>query len=310
MQPLSREQLNRNRYLRTTSFEGKSDTGDKFRRAKGDSYPRNRPTNTTATMAPNDDAGEDTYRGTPFSSPITVIAATTPSPLPMSALDASETLLDDISNCSSPPTHPAFFPSAKREAGRGGGVGKENIPCQATPTSVAKVSFSPLSSPLAALMARKSASPKQRQKIAVGGGRGGGAAAAGPVMLGRFLDGVHKDDGGGNDPGVGDGWDRMEVVLGNVDTNILAPRPNENNDTNGGHFEAVSWDLNSRFRSCLRARTQTKGLFAGRTMCLRRARRTNARSSRRTGRMARTAPIRPATRRNICRRRRRRMLML
>lgn len=210
MQPISREQLTRNRYLRATSFEGKSEFGDSFRRAKGD--------RARALMAPSDEDGA----GEHLSSPITVIVTTNATSLgaqrrrrqqqhqqPTSAEDAEmdSGSVGSSSSASSPPTHPAFFsPTARGDAG---GASKENV----CPSPMA-VSFSPMSSPLARLAARRSPATAQKKGY------------AGSVMLSRFL--------GDEDGDVGDS--KMKV-LGNIDINVLAALPN---DKENGNAEAVS----------------------------------------------------------------------
>lgn len=115
MQPLSREQLNRNRYLRATSFEGKQDLGDTFRRARGD-----RDRIRAGAMAPIVDeggAGENNH-SLLYSSSTATVAPPALSPPPASVCSNAETdaETDVLSSCSSPPTHPAFFSPAPRKS--------------------------------------------------------------------------------------------------------------------------------------------------------------------------------------------------
>lgn len=220
MQPLSREQLNRNRYLRATSFEGKTDLGDTFRRAKGDAA-------SARAMASIDDggiAGENEPLSAPFTVPAATATATAPSPPPTSASDAE---MDGVSSCcSSPPTHPAFLPrtaatAAKHEVAR---PGKENA-CPAgvgQPTPMA-AAFSPLGSPLAVLMSRRSPA-LQKSAMDAAGGR--------PVMLSRFIDDCRAGARVNSGVECGTGGSHNGDVRSNVNINVIASQPN--GDMNGG----------------------------------------------------------------------------
>lgn len=220
MHPLSREQLNRNRYLRATSFEGKTDLGDTFRRAKGDAA-------SARVMASIDDggvAGENEPLSAPFTVTAAIATATAPSPPPTSA--ASDAGMDSVgSSCSSPPTHPAFFPltaamAAKHEAAR---PSKENAcPAGVGQPAPMAAAFSPLGSPLAVLMSRRS--PALQKSAADGaGGR--------PVMLSRFIDdcwtGARVDSG----VGCGTGGSHNKDVRSNINIKVIASQPS--GDVNG-----------------------------------------------------------------------------
>lgn len=204
MQPLSREQLNRNRYLRATSFEGKQDLGDTFRRAKGDRI-RVR----ASAMAPIVDeggAGENKHSSPMSATAATVIAAALASrPVPASASEDAET--DALSSSSSPPTHPAFFsPTTTKGAMSTEAAfraGKEN----ACPAAMAAPPWKSLA---------------HQKKTAVAGE---------VVVVGSKLTSLIEDcqagareDGGGDVGGCG----RKKEVLGNVDTNVIAAQLNDN----------------------------------------------------------------------------------
>lgn len=196
MQPISRQQLHRNKYLRATSFEGKSDQGDSFRIPKGDRHrPQPQPQAQPKPMASVDDGTSAAGMISPESSFTTVILR------PVTELEDSHVGMDEnSSSCSSPPTHPAFYmpalPLAASEK-TPGMAGKENV----CPSSMA-APFSLSSSSLAVFAARKSPN-------VVGAG---GVAAS--VMLDRF---IRNCDGG-----------EERRVLGDIDINVLAAPSDEN----------------------------------------------------------------------------------
>lgn len=152
MQTVSRQQLNRNKYLRATSFEGKSDQGDSFRIPKGD---RPQP----QSMASVHDGAGATGEISPESSFTTVILRrVTESEQGFLEMD------EDSSSCSSPPTHPAFFSPTKAARGPENISGREDV----CPNTMA-APFSLSMSPFTMLVARKSPN------------------GAGSVMLDRFI---------------------------------------------------------------------------------------------------------------------------
>lgn len=188
MQPISRQQLHRNKYLRATSFEGKFDQGDSFRVPKGD---RQHPTPQPMASVDNDGAGA-AGEISPESSFTTVILR------PVTKAEQGHLEIDeDSSSCSSPPTHPAFFQPTKKAAVVEKSPGRENV----CPSSMAAPVSHSVSS-LAVLKVRTSLN-------GAGPGR-----VAGSVMLDRFIRG--GDDG------------EEREVLRNVNTNVLAALSNEN----------------------------------------------------------------------------------
>lgn len=212
MQPLSREQLNRNRYLRATSFEGKNDLGDTFRRAKGDAASAH----AMASIDERGDAGEHES----LSVPSTATAAPATVPSPPSPTSASDAEMDGVSSCSSPPTHPAFFSQTavaakKHDVARA--VGNENA-CPAgvgQPTPMA-AAFSPLGSPLTVLMSQRSPA---LQKSATRG------VVGRSMMLGGFIDDCRT--GAGLDSGVEGGTcgSHKNDVWSDVNINVIASQP-------------------------------------------------------------------------------------
>lgn len=188
MQPISKQQLHRNKYLRATSFEGKSDQGDSLRIPKGDRY---HPPPQPMASVDGDGAGA-TGEISPESSFTTVILCPV-TESPQGPIEMEE----DSSSCSSPPTHPAFFQPTKTMAESEKSIpGRENV----CPSSMA-APVSPSVSLHAMLKTRKS----------LNGTVAGGDARS--VMLDRFI----LDGDGGEE----------RKVLGNVDTNVLAALSNE-----------------------------------------------------------------------------------
>lgn len=224
MQPVSRQQVNRNKYVRITSFEGKNDS---FRIAIGDAaatYRRQQQLQKQQPMAPaaaavvdgagSAGAGEispESSFTTVILSPLVVTNPTTtksPEEREMEEEDQEEgEHSSSSSSCSSPPTHPAFYSPRAAAAAH---TGTENV-CHSSMAA-------PFSSPLAALLAHKA--PARQSGV-----------TAETVMLERFL-----NDGDG-DGGEGDAEERR--VLENVDINFLAA---PSNDTGNGGGQVVSPD--------------------------------------------------------------------
>lgn len=196
MQPISRQQLHRNKYLRATSFEGKADQGDSFRIPKGDRrQPQPQP---MASVNDDDAAAAAPGETSPESSFTTVILRTV-----TKGEQVRVEMDEDCSSCSSPPTHPAFYSPAKAAPVSVTTLANENV----CPNTMAAPS-SPAVSPRPVRRTRKSPN---------------GLGAGGAVMLDRF---IHD----------GEGIEERRF-LGNVDTNVLAARSNEEIN---GDFEVVS----------------------------------------------------------------------
>lgn len=156
MQPISRQQLHRNKYLRATSFEGKSDQGDSFRIPKGD-----RQQAKPQPMASVDDDGAAGEISPESSFTTVILRPVTPT---------GQGMDEDSSIYSSPPTHPVFFQPIKIMAAPKKKPGSEDV----CPSPMA-APVSPSVSACAVLETRMSLK---------GTGLGG---AAGSVMLDRFI---------------------------------------------------------------------------------------------------------------------------
>lgn len=238
MQPVSRQQVNRNKFVRITSFEGKNDsfripTGDpaaSYRRQQQEQQQQqeNQPmASSAAAAAPVVDGAGSAGAGeiSPESSFMTVILNPVVVTKATKSSEQRETQKKEhgeedhssstsSSSGSSPPTHPAFYLSRATAAAE---TSKENF-CRSSMAA-------PFSSPSAALLAHKAL-----LQLKAGG-------PAGAVMLERFL-----SDGNGDE-----GHAEERRVLGNVDTNcIVAP----SNDTNSGKGQMVSPDFLSLRRRC------------------------------------------------------------
>lgn len=201
MQPVSRQQVQRNKYVRITSFEGKNDS---FRIATGDpaaDYHRRRQQQQQREqqqpMAGAESAGAGEI--SPESSFTTVILSPVVVTKPTASTEQrdreeeNQEEWEQSSSGSSPPTHPAFYSPRATAA-----TGKENV----CPSSMA----APFSSPLGALLAHK-----QHAQVKAG-------SVAETEMLQRFL-----QDGDGNG---GEGDAEEQRVLRNVNINSLAAPSN------------------------------------------------------------------------------------
>lgn len=211
MQPLSREQLNRNRYLRATSFEGKQDLGDTFRRAKGDRDKVR--ANAMAPIVDEGGAGENKHSSSMSSSTVTFVAAALPT---LASASASEDVeMDALSSGSSPPTHPAFFSPTTTTKG----VTRRDAAARAGKESACPAAMATPAPP------RKS--PVQQKKTAAGGE----VLIVDPAKLVRLIKYCRAATG---EDGDGGGGGRTKEVLGNVNTNVIASQLNDNTSGTSG----------------------------------------------------------------------------